>query len=105
MDDERVTFDLNASLRLYHDRPGPDKPNAILCADADPELLEAEENPGLLTNTQITQILDPIVDSLADSPDAILRCSVLDNLQFLLKSLPLLPLTNTHCHDSVLIRV
>ena len=80
MDNERAQFDLNAALNHYLNNPAD-----VPCPDADAELLEAEENPEALTNAQINQILDPIIDSLAENPDAIGRCSVLDTLQCLLK--------------------
>jgi condensin complex subunit 1 len=80
MDDERVEWSLRKYFDLYIQDPA-----SIPCNDADPELLEAEGNPEVLTNAQINQILDPIIDSLAANPDAIARSAVLDTLQCLLK--------------------
>jgi condensin complex subunit 1 len=79
-DDERVEWNLRKYYDLYIQDPA-----LIPCSEADPELLEAEENPEALTNAQINQILDPIIDSLAANPDAISKASVLDTLQCLLK--------------------
>jgi len=80
MDDERASFDLNTSLKYYNDDPA-----SVPCPDADQELLDAEGSLESLTNAQINQILDPIIDSLVENPDAIAKCSVLDSLQCLLK--------------------
>lgn len=79
MDQDRTSFDLNTALRYYLDDPA-----SVPCTDADPELLDCE-SPELLTYAQINQILDPIIDAIAENPDAIARCAVLDTLQFLLK--------------------
>ncbi|KAF8543051.1 condensin complex component cnd1 [Trichophaea hybrida] len=86
MDDEPASFDLNASLKYYHEEP-----TSVPCLDAHQELLDAEESPESLSNAQINQILDPIIDSLAENPDAIARCSVLDSLQCLLKYFHTIP--------------
>jgi len=49
MDDgERVSFDLDESLKYYNDNP-----NSVPCTDADPELLGAESEPEALSNAQI----------------------------------------------------
>lgn len=81
MDDgERVSFDLNESLKYYNDNP-----NSVPCTDADPELLDAESEPEALSNAQINRILEPIIDSIAVNPDAIARPSNFDSLQCLLK--------------------
>jgi len=80
MDDERTSFDLSASLRYYHEGPA-----SVPCPDADNGLLEAEDNPESLTNAQINQIMDPIIDLIAANPEEITRCSVLDTMQCLLK--------------------
>jgi condensin complex subunit 1 len=79
-DGERVTFDLNESLKYYNDNPV-----TVPCTDADSELLEAEGEPEALSNADINRILEPIIDSIAVSPDAIARSSNFDSLQCLLK--------------------
>ena len=79
-DGERVSFDLNESLKYYNDNP-----NSVPCTDADSELLDAESEPEALSNAQISQILEPIIDSIAVNPDAIARPSNFDSLQCLLK--------------------
>ncbi|PUU81573.1 armadillo-type protein [Tuber borchii] len=87
MDDgERVSFDLNESLKYYNDNP-----NSVPCTDADPELLDAESEPETLSNAQINRILEPIIDSIAVNPDAIARPSNFDSLQCLLKYFPTIP--------------
>jgi len=80
MDDERVSFDLNTSLKHYLDSP-----SSVPCLDAAQELLDCDESPESLTNAQINQVLDPIIDAIAENPEAIARCSVLDSMQWLLK--------------------
>ncbi|KAI5855220.1 condensin [Tricharina praecox] len=86
MEEDRVSFDLNASLRFYHDNPA-----SVPCTEADNGLIEAEENPDSLTNAMINQILDPIIDRVAENPDAISRLSVLDTVQCLLKYFAVIP--------------
>jgi condensin complex subunit 1 len=77
---DRVSFDLNASLKHYLDNP-----SSVPCLDADQELLDCDGSPESLTNAQINQVLDPIIDAIAENPEAITRCSVLDSMQWLLK--------------------
>lgn len=75
-----VEFDINASLRAYKDDPF-----SITTPDADGALFECEHDPESLTAPVINGVLNPIVDAIAESPDAIARASVFDSLQFLLK--------------------
>ncbi|KAG0643467.1 armadillo-type protein [Tuber brumale] len=87
MDDgERVSFDLNESLKYYNDNP-----NSVPCTDADSELLDAESEPESLSNAHINRILEPIIDSIAINPDAIARPSNFDSLQCLLKYFHTIP--------------
>lgn len=79
-DDDRVQFGLNFSLKHYLDNP-----LNVPCPNVDPELLEHEGDIGSLSNAQINQILDPIIDQLAIDPAAIAKSTVLDTLQCLLK--------------------
>lgn len=83
MTEERAAFNLNESLKFYLDNPA-----SVPAPDADGELLDCDGNPESLTNVQINRILDPIIDAIAVSPDAIGRVSILDSLQCLLKYIP-----------------
>jgi condensin complex subunit 1 len=80
MDDDRTTFELRTALKQFHQNP-----TLIQCSGADQEFLNAEDNPQSLTNPQINRVLDSILDSLNNGPEAITRSSILDSIQFLLK--------------------
>ncbi|KAI5776835.1 armadillo-type protein [Geopyxis carbonaria] len=86
MEYDRVEFDLAQSLIYYLDDPV-----TVPCTDADPELLEYENDFDSVSNAQIAQILDPIIDSLAMDPGAITKASVIDTLQYLLKNFATMP--------------
>jgi condensin complex subunit 1 len=53
--------------------------------DADPELLDCESDLEHLTPVLIDNVLNPIVDAVAENPEALARQSFFDSLQFLLK--------------------
>lgn len=82
MEYDYVEFDLAQSLVYYLDDP-----LKVPCTDADPELLEYENDFDSVSNAQVAQILDPIIDSLAMDPGCIMRVSIIDTLQCLLKCL------------------
>ncbi|KAK6357008.1 Condensin complex subunit [Orbilia javanica] len=84
MGDSKYTFELAASLRAYLDDP-----LTISCPDADPGLISENGEP--LTAGQVNPVLDPIVEAVTISPEAILRDDNFDNLQCLLKSFSLIP--------------
>ncbi|KAK5188175.1 condensin complex non-SMC subunit Cnd1, partial [Cryomyces antarcticus] len=84
--ESHVDFDLNESLKHYQDDP-----SAIATPEADSALVDCENDPEALTSAVINSVLNPIVDSVAENPDAIVRSSNFDTLQFLLKSPSLLP--------------
>ncbi|KAF2845177.1 hypothetical protein T440DRAFT_559124 [Plenodomus tracheiphilus IPT5] len=79
--DARVEFDINEAIKLFDSDPAliptPAAPQALQDCEDDPESLSS---PGL-----INEELNPVVDAVAESPDAITRSSVFDTLQFLLK--------------------
>jgi condensin complex subunit 1 len=75
-----VNFDINDALKHYMSDPG-----SIPTPEADSSLFDCENDPEALTNAVINPILNPIVDAVADNPDAILRSTHMDSLQFLLK--------------------
>lgn len=82
--DSRVDFDLNEAIKLFDSDPAtiptPEAPQALQDCEDDPEALSS---PGLI-NTE----LNPVVDAVAESPDAITRSAVFDTLLFLLKCVP-----------------
>jgi condensin complex subunit 1 len=75
-----INFDINDALRDYMSDP-----TQITTPEADSALLDCETDPEGLTNQLVNSVLNPIVDAVADNPDAILRASNFDSLQFLLK--------------------
>ncbi|TKA78896.1 hypothetical protein B0A49_01661 [Cryomyces minteri] len=81
--ESHVDFDLNESLKYYQDDP-----STIATPEADSALVDCENDPEALTSAVINSALDPIVDSVAENPDAIARGSNFDTLQFLLKCAP-----------------
>jgi condensin complex subunit 1 len=83
---DAVNFDINNALKHYLSDPA-----TIATPEADSNLVDCENDPELLTNPLINSVLDHIVDSVAESPDAIMRSSNFDSLQFLLKCAPISP--------------
>jgi condensin complex subunit 1 len=84
----RVDFDINEAIKLFDSDPStiptPEAAQALQECEDDPESLSS---PGLINSE-----LNPVVDAVAESPDAITRSSVFDTLQFLLKCVPAFPL-------------
>ncbi|GKZ27887.1 condensin complex subunit, partial [Aspergillus brasiliensis] len=80
--EDRIQFDINESLKHYLSDPA-----SVPTPDADPELLDCETDPDQLSSALIDNILNPIVDAVAENPDGLARSSFFDTLQFLLKSL------------------
>ena len=78
-----VEFDINNALKHYLSDPA-----TISTPEADEALLECENDPGSLSNGLINQVLNPIVDSIIENPEALLRSYIFDSLQFLLKCAP-----------------
>lgn len=83
MMDDRVDFDINIALKLYLSDPA-----GISTPDADGALLECENDPESLSSGLINGVLNPIVDLIAENPEALTRSSIFDSLQFLLKCAP-----------------
>jgi hypothetical protein len=76
-----VDFDINDALKHYMSDPA-----AIHTPEADAILVDCENDPeGLGDNGTINAVLNPIVDAVAENPDAITRSAHFDSLQFLLK--------------------
>ncbi|KAF8476965.1 condensin complex subunit 1 [Kalaharituber pfeilii] len=86
MDDEKVTFDLNESLKYYLNDP-----NSVPCDNADSELLECDGDGESLQKEQINRILDTIIDAIAENPEAISKAYAFDSIQCMLKLFPTLP--------------
>jgi condensin complex subunit 1 len=82
-DEDPVNFDLNESLKQYSIDP-----TAIETERAPAELVECETDPESLTPGLINSVLNPVVDAIATSPEAIIAQSRFDTLQFLLKCVP-----------------
>ncbi|KIH93354.1 condensin complex subunit 1 [Sporothrix brasiliensis 5110] len=90
---DAVAFDINNALKFYMSDPA-----SIPTPEADAALFDCENDPEALTNAVISPVLNPIVDAVAESPDAITRSSYFDSLQFLLKYTSFLP---THALSKV----
>ena len=82
--ESRVDFDVNESLKLYLSDPA-----TILTPEADGALVECENDPESLTSGLINGALNPIVEAIAENPEALIRPSAFDSLQFLLKCAPI----------------
>ncbi|KAL2130913.1 hypothetical protein VTI74DRAFT_5797 [Chaetomium olivicolor] len=78
---DSVSFDINDALKHYMSDPA-----SIPTPEADGALVDCENDPESLTdNAVINAVLNPIVDAVAENPDAITRSHIFDSLQFLLK--------------------
>ncbi len=82
--DQQADFDVNEALKLYLSDPA-----TIATPEADGNLIDCETDPESLTSSLINGVLNPIVDSVAENPDALCRSSTFDSLQFLLKCAPI----------------
>ncbi|KAI1324194.1 armadillo-type protein [Xylariaceae sp. FL0255] len=82
-----IDFDINDALKHYMSDPA-----AIATPEADSALVDCESDPEALSNIAlINPVLNPIIDAVADNPDAITRSASFDSLQFLLKYTQALP--------------
>ncbi len=88
--DDQIEFDINESLKLYLSDAA-----TIPTPDANPELLDCENDPESLTPPLVNNVLDPVIDAIAENPEALARSSVFDTLQFLLKCAPFSSLSAT----------
>lgn len=84
--DSRVDFDIHESLKQYLSDPA-----SIATPEADPSLVDCENDPDNLTSALVNAVLDPIIDAVAENPDAITQGASFDSLQFLLKCAPVIP--------------
>ena len=76
-------FDVNAALKAYLDDP-----QSILTPEADPALLDCENDPEAFTPGLVNSVLNPTADAVGESPETLVQASHLDSLQFLLKCAP-----------------
>jgi condensin complex subunit 1 len=84
--DERVEFDINDALKYYLDDP-----KTVPTPEAPNELVDCENDPESFTPALINSVLNPVVDAVAENPEAITRRENFDTLQFLLKCAPTVP--------------
>lgn len=73
-------FDINAALKVYIDDA-----QSIPTPDADPSLLDCENDPDAYSPGLISSVLNPVSEAIGENPEAILNAAHLDNLRFLLK--------------------
>ncbi len=81
---DQIEFDLNDALTYYLSDPA-----TIATPEADGALQDCENDPESLTGGLVNSVLNPIVDSIANNPDALTHSSSFDSLQFLLKCAPI----------------
>ena len=81
-----TNFDINDALKHYMSDP-----TTIPTPEADASLFDCENDPEMLQLPIINEVLNPIVDAVAEDPDAMTRAANIDNLQFLLKYTSFLP--------------
>lgn len=79
-----IEFDINDALKYYLSDPA-----TIATPEADGALQDCENDPESLTGGLVNSVLNPIVDSIANNPDALTQKSSFDSLQFLLKCAPI----------------
>lgn len=79
-------FDVNAALKAYLDDP-----QSIPSPQADPALLDCENDPDAFTPGLVNSVLNPIAEAVGENPEAVLQPGILDSLQFLLKCAPTIP--------------
>jgi condensin complex subunit 1 len=73
-------FDINESLKQYLSDP-----STISTPEADPALAECDNDPDAFTTGLIKSVLNPVIDAVAEAPDAIAQSAHLDTIQCLLK--------------------
>lgn len=81
---DQAEFDINNALKHYLSDPA-----TVPTPEADGTLVDCENDPESLTSGVINGVLNPIVDLIAENPDALTRSSSFDSLQFLLKCAPI----------------
>ncbi|KIY02817.1 uncharacterized protein Z520_01282 [Fonsecaea multimorphosa CBS 102226] len=78
--EDQVDFDINESLKLYLSDV-----MTIATPEASPELIDCENDPDSLSPGSVDSALDSVIDLITENPEALLRSSTFDTLQFLLK--------------------
>ncbi|EXJ73298.1 condensin complex subunit 1 [Cladophialophora psammophila CBS 110553] len=78
--DDQVEFDINESLKLYLSDV-----TTITTPEANPELIDGENDPDSLTPGLVDSVLDSVIDLITENPEGLFRSSTFDTLQFLLK--------------------
>ena len=81
---DSIDFNINDSLKYYLSDPA-----TVLTPEADAALVDCETDPDSLTAQLVNSVLNPIVDAVAESPEAISQGPIFDSLQFLLKCAPI----------------
>ena len=81
--DHQIEFDVNEVLQRYLSDPA-----TIPTPEADSILVDCETDPESLTSSLVNSVLNPIVDAIAENPDALGKSSAFDSLLFLLKCAP-----------------
>jgi len=84
--DGRLEFNLNDALKRYLEDP-----STIATPEAPSDLVDCEDDADALTSAVVNGALNPVVDAVAESPDAILRQGNFDTIAFLLKCAPATP--------------
>lgn len=82
--DDQVDFNINDSLKYYLSDPA-----TVPTPDANSAFTDCESDPDSLTPQLINSVLNPIVDAVAENPEAISCSAIFDSLQFLLKCAPI----------------
>lgn len=95
--DSQSDFDINESLKQYLSDP-----TTIPTPDANAALIDCETDPQSLTPTLINGVLDPIIDTIAESSEALAQSSILHSIQFLLKCAPTTPFPSPEPDDNSL---
>ena len=85
--DERLDFSINDALKHYLSDP-----STFPTPEAPPDLVDCESDPDSLTSALVNGHLNPVIDAVAEAPDAVLRRQNFDTLAFLLKCAPICPL-------------
>ncbi|KAK6364938.1 uncharacterized protein PV06_04394 [Exophiala oligosperma] len=92
--DDQVEFDINELLKLYLSDS-----TAIPTPEASSELLDCENDPDSLNSDLVNNALDPVIDAIAENPEALGRSVIFDTLLFLLKQSSVL---STHSLSKIL---
>ncbi|KAF2753741.1 condensin complex subunit 1 [Pseudovirgaria hyperparasitica] len=77
---DHVDFNISDVLRQYQTDPA-----SVNTPEAPSELIDCENDPDSLTPAIVNGALNPVIDAIAENPEAITRAANFDTLQFLLK--------------------